>query len=122
VTTHRNHHVNVVVGPLAPYLLCELLAHAEAGAVDRDAVEHRVGARKVNVLEDARSVARRGHNALGGTFVEHRLLAPLEEQAVRWRHIADRLKTKRRERSRLGGAHVLVHVGLIFIGPPARAN
>ena len=49
----RDHRVDVVVRAQAQDLLAELLAHAHARLVHRDVVHHRVGAREVDVLEDA---------------------------------------------------------------------
>ncbi|MCY1349373.1 hypothetical protein D9M69_355590 [compost metagenome] len=61
----RDDHVDVVIGALALDLLGQLLAHAQARLVDRDAVHDGVRARQVDVLENAGSVLRVG-SALAG--------------------------------------------------------
>ncbi|MNG92921.1 hypothetical protein D3C79_518680 [compost metagenome] len=61
----RDDHVDVMLGTLALDLLGQLLAHAQARLVHRDAIDDRVGTRQVDVLENARLQLGAGRALLG---------------------------------------------------------
>ena len=74
----------------------------QARLVDRDAVDHRVRAREVDELEDAR-IQRRVRRALPA--VEVAVL--VDEDRLARRHVAHQAEAERVERDALGGDQVL---------------
>ena len=99
---YGNHHVDVVLRPLAQDLVGETIAHAHACAVDGDVVDLRVRPGEVHVLEDARGVARGGDALLR---VEPAVL--VDEHGLTGCHIAHQPERERIERHALGGEHPL---------------
>ena len=99
---NRDDHIDVVFGALALDLLGELLAHAQARLVDRDAIDDGIRTRQVDVLEDAGRVLRI-LRALAGVeatvFGDVHRLARLQ--------ITDQGEAEYVEGDALGGDHVL---------------
>ncbi|MCY1534962.1 hypothetical protein D9M68_703470 [compost metagenome] len=98
----RDDHVDVVIGALALDLLGQLLAHAQARLVDRDAVHDGVRARQVDVLENAGSVLRVG-SALAGEQLA--FLGDVHRFARR--QVADQGEAEHVQGDAFGSDHVL---------------
>mmetsp|Transcript_41093 Transcript_41093/g.95971 ORF Transcript_41093/g.95971 Transcript_41093/m.95971 type:complete len:497 (-) Transcript_41093:501-1991(-) len=104
---HGYDDVDLVVLPSFHDLLGELLAHLEPRAVHRDAVEHRVGTREVDELEDARTVDGPRDSGTHAVVQLRRRSRP-EQQCVSWRDVADQVKAQSTERATLRTDHELV--------------
>ena len=92
----RDHDVDVPRLGNAADLVRELLAHVEARLVHRRAVDHRVGPREIDVLEDA----RREHRVVGA---QARVELPglVDEDGLARRDVAQHRKAQRLQRDRL---------------------
>jgi hypothetical protein len=97
----RDHHVDVQVAVLAPDLLGQALAHAQARLVDGDAVDHRVGARQVHVLEDARI-----ERCVGRALLAVEVPVHIDEDRLARRHVAHQPIPLHVQRDALGGNQV----------------
>ncbi|MNZ96823.1 hypothetical protein D3C78_1160340 [compost metagenome] len=114
---NRDNHVDVVVRTLAQDLLGQLLAHAQARLVDRDAVHDGVRARQVDVLENAGSVLRVG-SALAGEQLA--FLGDVHRFARR--QVADQGEAEHIEGNAFGGDHVLHAFVGMTLAEDDRAN
>ena len=94
--------VNIMRRPVAQNALGELLAHAQAGFVNIDAVDGRIRAGKIHILENARHPLR----LRGALLVMHRAVCGNNERLARLQ-IAHDAKTLRLQRHRFTGNHVL---------------
>ena len=106
-----------MVGAQAQDLLAELLAHAHARLVHRNVVDHRVGSREVDELEDAGREAARFGDHLGVQLAvgrHHDRLARL--------HVAHQLEAQQVERDRLGGHRVLLTLRRLAFAEHQRAD
>lgn len=114
---NRDHHVDVVVGPLAANAIAQLAPHLDAGAVDIGAIENRVRACQVDMLEDARRQQRRIGARLGMDVAVH-----VDEDRLARGQVAMQLEAAHVERHRLGGDHHLLAVTLVAGAEHHRAN
>ena len=83
----------------------EIAAAQARGRVHRDAVEHRVGAREVDVLEDA------GRQLLPRALAADQVAALRNDDHLAWLHVPHELEADRPERAVLAGDAPLRAVG-----------
>ena len=107
---NRNHDVDVARFGNAADLVRELLAHVEPRFVDRRSVDHRVGPRQVDELEDAGREDR-----ILGALLRVELAGLIDEDRLARRDVAQHGEAERLERDRFargdvfGAAHRLLH-------------
>ena len=114
---NRNHHVDVVIRPLALDAVAQLAAHLHPGAVDIGTVEHGIGPRQVDVLEDAR-----GQPRLVGAHLRMDVLVHVDEDRLARRQVPHQLEAGHIERHRLGGDHHVLALGRLTRTVDDRTN
>ena len=108
---NRDHDVDVEVPVVALDLLGEADTHAQPRLVDRDAVDHRIGPRQVDELENTRVEGGRG-----GALLAVEVAVLIDEDRLSGGDVAHQLEAQGVERHGLRGHHVLVAV--LRLGPP----
>ncbi|CPI88074.1 Uncharacterised protein [Bordetella pertussis] len=97
---NRHHHVDIAQAHAARDLVGQVFAHAQARVVHRDAVDQRIGAGKVHVLEDTRHQLRIvGALAAGHAAVE------VDEYRLAGLDVAHEGKTAAFQRHGFRGGH-----------------
>ena len=105
----RDHHVDVVIRPHTHKFVGQVFAHAEACLVHRNAVDHRIGTRKINILENARIQFR-----LLCALLVVEVALEIDEYRFTRRNVAQELEAQRIQRHAFGRDQVFhALVGLV---------
>lgn len=118
IATYGDNDINIHVGSqLLGDLVSEGFSHSQTALVNRDAINDRIGTRKVNVLENARREAGLGNKLAAGNgqvLVDNHSLTRLE--------ILEISKAATITDNTLGSKHVVGSLGRLALGESNGAN